>query len=63
MASTKKAERQRATLGPKAERLKLEGNWRDGRKKSFGKKKPAGGWPSNCEGRREQLCWDSHFVS
>jgi hypothetical protein len=31
--------------GPKADRLKLEGNWRDAMKKSLSKKKPAQGWP------------------
>jgi hypothetical protein len=34
-----------AQPGPKADRLKLEGNWRDAMKKSLGKKKPAQGWP------------------
>jgi len=33
------------TPGPKPERLKLQGNWRDAVKKSLGKKKPASGWP------------------
>jgi hypothetical protein len=31
--------------GPKPDRLKLEGNWRDAMKNSLGKKKPAEGWP------------------
>jgi hypothetical protein len=35
----------KATPGPKAERLKLNGNWKDLVKKSLSKKKPAEGWP------------------
>lgn len=31
--------------GPKPEVLKLEGDWIDNIRKSFQKKKPAGGWP------------------
>jgi hypothetical protein len=37
--------KKKATPGPKAERLKLKGNWRDLVKKSLSKKKPAEGWP------------------
>ncbi len=36
----------KATPGPKPDRLKLEGNWRDVVKKSLQKKKPPDGWPS-----------------
>lgn len=31
--------------GPKAERLKIEGDWQEAVKKSLAKKKPPGGWP------------------
>ena len=31
--------------GPKEERLKINGNWKDAVKKSFLKKKPKDGWP------------------
>ncbi|HXJ93844.1 MAG TPA: hypothetical protein VMT20_13420 [Terriglobia bacterium] len=34
-----------AKPGPKPERLKIEGNWRDAIKKSLAKKKPPEGWP------------------
>jgi hypothetical protein len=37
--------KKKATPGPKAERLKLKGNWKDLVKKSLSKKKPAEGWP------------------
>ncbi len=37
--------KKRATPGPKAEVLKVEGNWREAVKKSFLKKKPPQGWP------------------
>jgi hypothetical protein len=37
--------KQKATPGPKANRLKLSGNWKDLVKKSLSKKKPAEGWP------------------
>jgi hypothetical protein len=33
------------TPGPKADRLKLSGDWKDLVRKSLSKKKPAGGWP------------------
>jgi hypothetical protein len=32
--------------GPKEERLKLNGNWRNAIKQSFLKKKPKDGWPA-----------------
>jgi hypothetical protein len=35
----------KTTAGPKADRLKLDGNWKDVMKKSLSKKKPAEGWP------------------
>jgi hypothetical protein len=43
----KKPERNAKTKpGPKAETLKIEGmGWEQAVKKSFQKKKPAGGWP------------------
>lgn len=31
--------------GPKPDLYKIDGNWEDAVKKSFQKKKPAGGWP------------------
>jgi hypothetical protein len=31
--------------GPPPDMLKIPGNWKDAVKKSFEKKKPAGGWP------------------
>jgi hypothetical protein len=37
--------RKKATPGPKADRLKLKGNWKDLVKKSLSKKKPPEGWP------------------
>ena len=37
--------KKKATPGPKAERLKLKGYWKDLMKKSLSKKKPAEGWP------------------
>jgi hypothetical protein len=37
--------KKKTTPGPKAERPKLKGNWKDLVKKSLSKKKPAEGWP------------------
>jgi hypothetical protein len=37
--------KKKATPGPKPDRLKLKGNWKDLVKKSLSKKKPAEGWP------------------
>jgi hypothetical protein len=34
-----------AKRGPKEERLKLNGDWRDAIKQSFQVKRPAKGWP------------------
>jgi hypothetical protein len=31
--------------GPEAERLKLEGNWKDNVRTALGKKRPKDGWP------------------
>jgi hypothetical protein len=45
---TKKIEKEpppNTTPGPKPDLLKIKGNWQDAIKKSFGKKKPPGGWP------------------
>jgi hypothetical protein len=39
------AARAGAKRGPKADVLKIEGNWRDTMKKSLQKKKPPGGSP------------------
>ena len=41
----KRPKKERAIPGPKAETLKIEGNWKDAVKKSLTKKKPPGGWP------------------
>jgi hypothetical protein len=43
-AKTKKRPK-KATPGPKADALKLSGNWKDAVKKSLSKKKPQEGWP------------------
>jgi hypothetical protein len=34
-----------STPGPKPDKLKLKGNWRDAVKRSLQKKKPPQGWP------------------
>ena len=41
----KTAKKEAAKTGPKPDTLKIEGKWQDAVKKSFSKKKPAGGWP------------------
>jgi len=41
----KKKTPKKKTPGPKAEVLKLEGNWKDAIRESLKKKRPAGGWP------------------
>jgi hypothetical protein len=38
--------KKKATPGPKADRLKLKGDWKALMKKSLSKKKPAEGWPT-----------------
>jgi hypothetical protein len=38
--------KKKATPGPKADRLKPSGNWKDLVKKSLSKKKPVAGWPN-----------------
>jgi hypothetical protein len=40
-----KAKPTAAKPGPKADMLKLGGNWQDAVKQSLAKKKPASGWP------------------
>jgi hypothetical protein len=35
----------KAKRGPKADVLKIDGDWKDAVRRSFGAKKPAGGWP------------------
>jgi len=37
--------KEKGTHGPKADRLKLKGDWKTLVKKSLSKKKPAEGWP------------------
>jgi hypothetical protein len=44
-AKPKKPAKKKAKPGPKAEVLKLEGDWRENIRKSFQAKKPATGWP------------------
>ena len=39
------AARSGAKPGPKPDRLKIQGNWRDAMKQSLQKRKPAEGWP------------------
>jgi hypothetical protein len=40
----KKAAKKQQKLGPKEERLVIQGNWKKAVKRSFQKKKPVGGW-------------------
>jgi hypothetical protein len=35
------------TPGPKADRLKIDSNWKEAVKKSLSKKKPPEGWPKD----------------
>jgi hypothetical protein len=42
---TMKNKKQKAKPGPKAEVLKIKGNWRKAMKASLAKKKPPEGWP------------------
>jgi hypothetical protein len=44
-AKPKNSAKKKAKPGPKAEVLKLEGDWRENIRKSFRAKKPATGWP------------------
>jgi hypothetical protein len=41
----KTAKQPKRKTGPRAETLKIEGNWKDAVKKPLAKKKPAAGWP------------------
>jgi len=41
----KKSKRQKAKPGPKAETLKIKGDWHKAIQKSLSKKKPSEGWP------------------
>jgi len=45
LAKPKKSAKKKAKPGPKAEVLKLEGDWRENIKKSFQAVKSAKGWP------------------
>ena len=45
MEKKTKPAKKKATPGPKADTLKIRGDWRDAVKQSLTKKKPAGGWP------------------
>lgn len=40
-----KKRRRRKTTGPEADRLKLEGDWKQNLKEALAKKRPADGWP------------------
>jgi hypothetical protein len=43
--SKEKAKTPRKPPGPKAEIMKIEGNWKDAMRKLISKKRPIGGWP------------------
>jgi hypothetical protein len=45
VSNSNHSKKEKASPGPKADRLKLQGNWKDLVKKSLSKKKPAEGWP------------------
>jgi hypothetical protein len=47
----KKKETERVVPGPKPERLKIEGDWREAIKKSLAKKKPVNNWPKQGRNR------------
>jgi hypothetical protein len=47
MAKQKSQPKKTSAPGPKADTLKLHGNWKDAIKKSLEKKKPADGWPKS----------------
>ena len=44
-AQKKKSVKPRSTPGPKPNRLKIHGDWKQAVRKSFDKKKPPEGWP------------------
>lgn len=39
------AKKRKRPSGPPAERLKIEGNWKEAVKKALKKKRPSSGWP------------------
>ena len=45
MKKKKPTKKKRTKPGPKEDRVKIEGDWKDAIKKSLVKKKPAEGWP------------------
>jgi hypothetical protein len=45
MSSSSHSKKKSQQRGPKADRLKLHGNWKDAMKQSLAKQKPATGWP------------------
>jgi hypothetical protein len=45
LPETREVKRAQSRPGPKAEVLKINGDWREAVKKSLAKKKPTGGWP------------------
>jgi len=44
-AKTKKSAKPQSAPGPKSDRLKIRGDWKQAVRKSFEKKKPPDGWP------------------
>lgn len=40
--------------GPKADTLKLEGDWKDAMKAALAKRTPEGGWPRSAPSRRKK---------
>jgi hypothetical protein len=59
MTTAKKAPSKR---GPKADTLKIEGNWEDAVKKTLGKKKPSEGWPKEKPATHSQLPYTDQEV-
>jgi hypothetical protein len=45
MKKLERADKPRATPGPKPDRLKIKRSWQRAIKQSFAKKKPPEGWP------------------
>jgi hypothetical protein len=45
MATKQSKSKKARKPGPKAEVLKIEGNWKDAMRKLVSKKRPVGGWP------------------
>lgn len=45
------AKKKRAKPGPEADRLKIEGDWKDAVRKAISKKRPETGWPGPSRSR------------